>query len=99
MANPNGNITWLAGGASPNPLGSKLTQRTIAGAVSRFLKRNLTSRKLQQLHDSLQQPKEKLFLLLALLPYELSKKADQTVSREEIEEVRQMLEIKSSKHG
>jgi hypothetical protein len=91
-------LIWIKGGESPNPLGRKLARQTIAGAVERFLKKNLTQKKLQTLYDTLQ-PKDQLSLSMMLLPYVLAKKADESVTKEELQTVREMLETKSSKHG
>jgi hypothetical protein len=90
-------MMWIKGGESPNPLGRKLARQTIQGAVERFLKKNLTQKKLQTLYDTLQ-PKDQLSLAMMLVPYVLPKKADESVSREELDKVRGMLETKIQ-HG
>jgi len=73
MANPN----WVRQGASPNPEGRrrmKHSARTIKGMVERFVKRNITTNKLQGLYDILT-AKEKLQFLTEVLPYCVPKQA------------------------
>jgi hypothetical protein len=99
MANKTGNMMWIKGGESPNPLGRKLARQTLNAAVERFLKRNLTEKKLQALYDTLQ-PKDQLSLTMMLLPYALPKKADESaVSREEILRVNELIETKLLNNG
>jgi hypothetical protein len=90
---------WIKGGESPNPLGRKLARQTIQAAVDRFLKRNLTEKKLQALYDTLQ-PKDQLSLTMMLLPYSLPKKADESaVTREEIQRAYEVIETKAINNG
>lgn len=68
MANPN----WKKGGNSPNPEGRakmKNSARTVKGMVERFIKRNITPNKLQEMYEGLKDPKDKLLMLTYLLPY------------------------------
>jgi|SRR5579863_2578611 len=92
-------MMWIKGGESPNPLGRKLARQTLQSAVERFLKRNLTERKLQALYDSLT-PKDQLSLSMMLLPYALPKKAEESsVTREEIQRAYEMIETKAISNG
>lgn len=90
MANP----MWIAGGKSPNPGGRgkmKNSARTVKGMVERFIKRNITPRKLQALYDGLT-ALQKLDLLSQLLPYILPKVQAESMSDAEIDLFYQKLE-------
>ncbi|HLX52688.1 MAG TPA: hypothetical protein VKR58_02045 [Aquella sp.] len=63
---------WIKSGDSPNPLGRKIARNTIRRSIERFLKKNISARALQTLYDHLE-PKDKLSLLLQLLPYNMAK--------------------------
>lgn len=69
-----GNPKWVKGGASPNPSGRNMRHsvKTTRGLVERFLKRNLSTIKVQSLYDKLE-AKDKLNFLCELLPYILAK--------------------------
>ncbi|HEY6975163.1 MAG TPA: hypothetical protein VH396_02670 [Chitinophagaceae bacterium] len=76
MANPN----WIKGGGSPNPGGRKLKQQTpsIKSKVERFLKKQMSPQKLQVMYDALT-AKDKLQMLLELLPYVAAKQTPQSL--------------------
>jgi hypothetical protein len=65
---------WVKGMASPNPKGRKAAASvtSVRGMLSRFVKRNLTPRKVQALYDQLT-VKEKLQFLTECIPYILAK--------------------------
>jgi len=75
MANPK----WIKGGSSPNPEGRRKMRhsaKTIKGMVERFLKRNMTTSKLQSLYNELP-AQGKVNLLTELMPYALPKQPTQ----------------------
>jgi hypothetical protein len=75
MANQN----WVKGGSSPNPQGrpkKKRSSEPIARLIERFVQRNITPRKLQQIYDKLES-RDRLLFLVDLLPYAVSKKPTQ----------------------
>jgi hypothetical protein len=65
---------WVKGMKSPNPQGRKMkySSITIRGMVERFVKRNMTPKRIQVLYDQLS-PKDKLEFITELLPYTLAK--------------------------
>lgn len=72
-----GNPNWQKNGPSPNPDGRrtakmKYSSRTLKGSIERFLKRNFTSNKMQELYDELP-AQQKLQVLTELLPYHMPK--------------------------
>lgn len=72
MANQN----WVKGGQSPNPQGrpkKKRSSEPIARLIERFVARNITPRKLQQMYDKLE-VKDRMLFMIDLLPYAVSKK-------------------------
>jgi hypothetical protein len=90
-----GNPMWVAGGNSPNPEGArarnKHSARTTKGMIERFLKRNMTPRKLQSLYDGLT-ALQKIELLGQLLPYVLPKQSPEAIGEAEVELLYQKLE-------
>lgn len=75
MANK-GNPNWVKGGPSPFPSGRtpRKSSPTIKKQLERFVKRNLSPRRLQALFDGLE-ARDKLTFLVDVLPYVESKKA------------------------
>lgn len=74
MSNP----AWQKG-VSGNPQGrprKKRSSEPIARLIERFVARNLTPRKLQQIYDKLE-AKDRLLFMVDLLPYAVSKKPTQ----------------------
>jgi hypothetical protein len=72
MANQN----WVKGGQSPNPQGrpkKKRSSEPIARLIERFVARNITPRKLQQMYDKLE-VKDRMLFMIDILPYAVSKK-------------------------
>jgi hypothetical protein len=53
----------------------------VKGALERFIKRNYTARKLQQLHDAMTE-KQKLELYLASIPYLITKPSPDSLTDE-----------------
>src|SRR5690242_401445 len=73
--------TWKKGDPSTNPAGRKKMKhsaRTVKGMVERFIKRNITPNKLQAMYDGLE-AKDKLTVLMELLPYCAAKQASVSV--------------------
>ncbi len=73
MANPK----WQKNAPSPNPEGRRVTKmnyssRTLKGSIERFLKRNFTPNKMQELYNELPAG-QKLQVLTELLPYHMPK--------------------------
>jgi len=88
MSNP----MWVAGGKSANPAGRpKNSVRTVKGMVERFVRRNITPNKLQKMFGPLNE-KDKIDMLLQLLPYVMAKQSSEGINQEEVEKLHEMLE-------
>lgn len=93
-------MEWVKGGASPNPLGRKLQRNSIRAAVERFLRKNISIKALQTLHDSLD-ARGKQELLLNLLPYAIAKQTPSSeIDKYTDEQVKDIIaELKKRQHG
>ena len=95
MANP----MWVAGGKSANPAGRpKQSVRSPKGMLLRFINRNLSPRKVQELYDKLTE-KDKLAFLTELLPYVLAKQSAEGLNPDEIEQLYAKLEQRVKDHA
>ena len=97
MANP----MWVAGSTSANPSGRpKRSIRTVRGMVENFIRRNITPNKLQKMFGTLTE-KDKLDMLLQLLPYAIAKQSSEGLSKEEAQAILDKVEqkIKQQEHG
>lgn len=80
--NKNGNPNWVKG-VSPNPEGRRAMKHsalTIKGKVERFLNKNISPNKLQKMFNALSE-KERLQMILELLPYAASKQPAMSFDR------------------
>lgn len=72
-------------GKSGNPSGRpKHSVKTVRGMVERFIKRNMTPTKLQRMFATLSE-KDRLEMLMQLLPYALAKQSPDSLTKEEID--------------
>jgi hypothetical protein len=87
MSNP----LWVPG-KSGNPEGARRhSVRTPKGMILAFIKKNISPTKLGKLYESLNE-KDKISVLLELLPYVVSKAAPDSLSSDEIESLFSKLE-------
>ena len=90
------NPYWQKGCESPNPQGRKVKNRhsvrTVKGMVERFVKKNITPNKLQKMFDALKSDKEKLDMLLELLPYCIAKQTPLQLDKLSDDDLNQLYE-------
>ena len=72
------------------------SSRTVKGALERFIKRNYTARKLQQLYDAMTE-KQKLELYLASLPYLVIKPQPDSLTDEQVNAAFEKIQSQLSK--
>ncbi len=81
MANP----LWIPGSPSANPSGRpKHSIRTVKGMVSNFILRNISPCKLQRMFNALTE-KDRLEMLLQLMPYVAPKMAADSISSADVD--------------
>lgn len=83
-------------GKSGNPEGrpagvSRFSARTVKGMVDRFVKRNVTPKRLSKIFDGLS-AKDQAEMIKDLLPYVLPKQSPEGINSEEIDKLHNMLE-------
>jgi hypothetical protein len=92
-------MSLFVAGKSGNVNGRpKHSVRSVKGMVERFVTRNITPTKLQRMFNGLT-VHQQIDMLLQLLPYAVAKQSAETLSKEEIERLYQMVEDKMKDHG